>query len=149
MKNYIYLIILLFTVSCASVAPMSDSMREVVKIENHSLTQEEAYSKTLLWVAETYNSSNDVLQLQDPESGTIVISAVHTVTRAGGMVSFPASYNMTIDFNEEQVRFTQRVGSPRDPSIGGITEGDAEKMHEHFELLRESLLDYLSKSDDF
>ncbi|MGN8224530.1 DUF4468 domain-containing protein [Gracilimonas sp. BCB1] len=148
-KSISLLGLILVIASCASTTPLSEDQREVVTVENHSLSQAEAYTKSLLWVAETYNSANEVLQLQNKETGTLVVSALNTITRAGGLVSFSVSYNMTIDFNEEQVRFTQRIGSPQDPSIGGISSADAEKMHQHFESLRISLLDYLTKSDDF
>ncbi len=145
---YIVTVFTLLITGCATTWGITEEEREVVTIEDHNLTQDQAYSKTLRWAANTYNSANEVIQLQDESSGTIVVSGAHKITRAG-LVSFFLSYNMTIDYNDDQVRFTQVIGNPRDPEIGGVAKSDAQKMYAHFKLLREDLFTYIHTQDDF
>jgi len=139
----------LIFISCASMMEMQSDMREITIVENNNLTKDEAFDKTMRWIASYYNSANNVIQLSDKENGTIIINAAHRVSRAGGLVSYPLSYTMTIDIKENRIRFKQRIGSPLDPEIGGVTRGDAEEMHIYFKDLRTSLLSQFEIDDDF
>ena len=40
-------------------------------------TKDEIFSKTMLWVAEKYNSANDVVQLSDKDAGNIIVKAMY------------------------------------------------------------------------
>jgi uncharacterized protein YceK len=149
MRRLTYALFLtLLLAGCASVGKMTNEQQEVQTIEQHDLTQDEAYDRLMRWVAQTYSSANDVVQRSDKESGTIIVKGAHQVTRMG-MTTFPLSYGMTIDVRDEKVRFTQNVGQPMDSDIGGVTKGDADKMHTHFEALRTSAMEALAEDDDF
>ncbi|MCA0933096.1 DUF4468 domain-containing protein [Lutimonas saemankumensis] len=53
-------------------------MTAVLKEENKS--KSELFANINKWISITYNSSNDVIQLNDKESGAIIIKGINTVT---------------------------------------------------------------------
>ncbi len=65
-------IVFTFTLSVLGQEPLTYS--EVVHIEN--VSQKELYNRAKLWFATVYNSSNDVLQIENSEEGEIIGKAV-------------------------------------------------------------------------
>ena len=142
------LLVFMFINSCASIVQMPEEMREVEVIKEHNLKQDEAFIRTVRWVATNFRSANDVIQLQDRETGAIVVNGTNRVTR-GGITSFDIRFSMTLDIRDERIRFRQVIDAPVSTRIGGITEEDAVKMHEYFESLRNRVIAYLETEDDF
>ncbi len=150
MKRTITIIALIaFIAGCASMQTISPEMREVVTIEEHNFSQDEAYERLMRWVAQTYNSANDVVQLDDKEAGTIIVKGAVDVTRSMMMVSYPASYTTTIDVRDQRVRFTQRVGGSLNPEISDPLAGEAKQVHVYFEVLRADAMRALREEDTF
>jgi hypothetical protein len=56
------------------------TITEVVELEGFS--KDEIYTKTKLWIAQSYKSPQDVLQLDDKESGVIVIKGIFEISPA-------------------------------------------------------------------
>lgn len=139
--------LLLFISACTSMRMMSEDQREVITIEQHALSQDEAFTRAMRYVATAYRSANDVIQLQDRENGTIVAKGVHTVMRHG-MTAIPVEYTMLLDIRDERIRFTQTIGAPTN-AFAGITESEANQMHTFFAGLRASLMAAIMEEDDF
>lgn len=112
------------------------------------MSKADAYARFRRWAAQTYNSANSVIQMDDPNSGTLVLKGAETISRMA-LVTFPMGYTMTMDIRDNRVRFTQVVGVPLDSKIGGTTGGDAAKMRDHFATLRASAMASLTRTDDF
>ena len=58
-------------------------------VEVPGVTKEQLYSRALEWVAKAYNSAQDVIQMQDKESGKLVMKGLTKVSirsYAGGVV---------------------------------------------------------------
>lgn len=53
---------------------------------NFEMSKADIYSKSLLWVAKTWKSANDVVQLKDEHSGLIMVK--------GGLATHPLSLGM-------------------------------------------------------
>lgn len=144
-KQSITILALLTVLGCGSMARMSPEMREVSAVEDHELSKDEAFDKTMRWIAESYNSANTVVQLSDEEGGTVVIQATETVRRL--TVTIPVRYRMTIDVKDNRIRF-QQVILGRDGG-GGLVQSDAEEMHQVFADVRASLLLYFQQDMEF
>lgn len=69
---------------------------EVVTLENNGATQEQLYSIAREWFATTYNSANDVLQMDDKELGKLI--------GKGGLPIITTAY-----LTDSQVEFTISV----------------------------------------
>ncbi len=60
-------------------------------INDSAETKAAIYSKSLAWVAMTWKSANNVVQLKDPDAGTIIVK--------GGLNSTPKSLGMAVSGN--------------------------------------------------
>ena len=145
-----FLLPLLILAGCTSLNPASgDQMETVETVVEHSHTQADAFNRLERWVAETYVSANDVIQLNDEEEGTLVVRGAAEVSMGDVLstMSILVGYTMTIDVRDNRVRFRQTIGQ----AIGGgnVTNAAAEDMIEHFELLRLSALAAMEEDDGF
>ena len=120
--------LLIALLACGSMEQMTDDMREVVTVEETEVTKEEAYDGLMQWIGQYYTASSEVLQMEDRESGTIVIRAVAEI----GML--PVWYHMTMDVRDNRIRYTQTVGQARRDATPTVPV--ALEMHRHFEELR-------------
>lgn len=115
-------------------------------MEEHTLTQDQAYDRLLRWAAETYNSANDVIQLQDRNTGAIVVKGAVKPERSTVLMY----YTMTIDAREHRVRFRQRFNSFEGSFKGDwVADFDAERLNQHFAALRASAMAALNSTDNF
>ena len=143
----IFLTSLLF-ISCAALTPQlratpeqEQSLTEIRSIPD--LDKTDIYSKSISWVARSYNSANNVIQLQNPETGTIICR---------GRGSFFAlleqrhyDYTMIIDVQDSRIRV-------RYENITALNAGSDIGYHwsrvsEQLNNLTESLLQHITSPD--
>lgn len=74
MKNYkLCLTILCFGLSNIAYAASAEPLKEVSEIvEIPDLTQKQIFDSSKIWIAQKFNSSNDVIQYEDSNTGTII-----------------------------------------------------------------------------
>lgn len=113
-------------------------LAEVSTVIEHEFSQQDAFAKLNRWVAETYVSANDVIQLADASSGTLVVKGAYRPSEN----SETARYRMSIDVREGRVRFRQQIED-------GATARLAEATLAHFEALRSDAIRALNEDDDF
>ena len=70
------------------------SIKEFPEIEKNEL-----FARALNWVARTYNSANNVIQLKDPEGGQIICKGLGSASFDFGFTRY-FSYTMIIDIKE-------------------------------------------------
>ena len=77
-------------------------------IDSVSGTKSELYIRARAWMANTYNSSQDVLQMDDKEAGKIIGKAITTWPIKGGfgnlLCESPIHYTITIDIKDGKYR---------------------------------------------
>ena len=71
-------------------------------------TKDEMFSKAMLWVADKYNSANDVVQLSDKDAGNIIVKAMYN-HRYGKAMTYGGSwgnitYTLSIQFKDDKYR---------------------------------------------
>ncbi len=134
--------------ACSAVIPAGPgAIPNVEVVEEHHLQQDQAFSRLLRWAAETYNSANDVVQLQDRETGAIVVKGA-TSPSGSTLTMF---YTMSMDVRDGRVRFRQSAGDVRGRTGGSdyMSRHDAELLNRHFAALRASALAALRSTDTF
>jgi hypothetical protein len=124
-------------------------MQAVEEVVEHPLTQDEAYTKAYRWAAENYGSANEVIQMEDRDSGTLILKGVQDMSIA----YVPAErglfeYTLTLDIRDKKMRLTF------DPegwaSYGRTSNADVENSLEDFRnSIKPSLMTYLEEDDDF
>ena len=73
-------------------------------------TKDEMFSKAMLWVAEHYNSANDVVQLSDKDAGNIIVKALYN-HRYGKYMFYGnswgnISYTLSIQFRDDKYKIS-------------------------------------------
>ena len=103
MKNTIlsFLGTILLSISFAQENFEWDLVSDSIEID-----KEELYSKTKLFIAETWKSADDVIQLDDKEGGQILIKgvSVQKVKHATALFEYTYSYNLTFKFKDGKCR---------------------------------------------
>ncbi|MBT5716911.1 MAG: DUF4468 domain-containing protein [Opitutae bacterium] len=143
----IFFLISTFLLGCSGIRPASQGdLNEIEVIEQHSLSQDLAYTRLLRWVAESYNSANNVIQLQDKDAGAIVIKGAYDVP----LSTITMFYTMSMDVRDQKIRFRQAfsdfIGSSE---VDWVVQDDAAKLKSHFKILRDSALRAIADEDDF
>ena len=69
------------------------------------------YSTLKLWVATTYNSANDVIQLDDKENGKFIVKALSSFGYKvmGANIGSKCFYTLTIDTKDNRFRYTINI----------------------------------------
>ncbi len=78
--------------------------RNAQYIQDIKMPKKELYKKILEWMAKSYNSSKEVIQLQDEESGQIIGKGITSFVNV--MVEIPCEYTITIDIKDNKYRLT-------------------------------------------
>ena len=102
-----FILISMLFINCAALTPQmtatpdqEQSLTEIHNIPDQS--QSDIYNKSIAWVARSYNSSNDVIQLQNPETGTIICRGRGTFFALLEQRHY--DYTMIIDVQNERIR---------------------------------------------
>jgi len=106
-RFYLMLTLILFV----KVSVSQDTTFTISKIVTvDSISKEELFGRAKLWVATSYNSAKNVVQLDDKENTTIVIKALFPVTaKAGLMIRMEqgnVKYTLTIQCKDGRYKYT-------------------------------------------
>jgi|TARA_R110001632_G_C11350398_1_gene418344 Cu/Ag efflux protein CusF len=91
MKNIILIIFVGF--SMIGIAQTKDGSFE--KSIKYTSSKDDAFTNTLIWAAESFNNSNEVIKMKDKEAGVIVIKGAQS-----GI--YRTSFTMTFKFKSEE-----------------------------------------------
>lgn len=83
----------------------NDGRFSVEIIKEIEMPKEQIYDNTLLWMAETFVSSEDVIDLQNREMGKIVGNAI-TVIDGGWLGDTTFRYSLKVDIKDQKFRAT-------------------------------------------
>jgi len=106
MKLLFILPILFLVVSCSALSttpatPEELELRKILSFEGQN--KAELYDKSVLWVAENFNNSNNVIEISDPDAGKIIGKAVASC-KANSLVNVRFQFTMKLDFKDEKAR---------------------------------------------
>jgi hypothetical protein len=95
-----------FIAGCVSTIPKPEQEKSTGSIKEFpELNKTELYKRSLTWVARTYNSANDVIQLKDPDAGQIICRGMGKAAFDFG-IQRHFSYTMIIDIKDGKIRTT-------------------------------------------
>jgi hypothetical protein len=89
---------------CVSQEKVPVADRVYQQIVDVSATKQDAYTKTLEWIAKSFGSSEAVIQFKDPEQGKIIGKGIVSVNY--GIVPIDTFFTLTIELRDNRVRFT-------------------------------------------
>ena len=101
MKN----LILLFWAITSFLTLSGQTNFQWEKTDSVSKTKSQIYSDTKLFIAKTWKSSNNVIQLDDKETGTILIKAVNIQDVSFSMQIMSYTYNYTLTFKMKDNKY--------------------------------------------
>lgn len=91
--------------SCAPQMETSQSERTIQRvIEAPGLNKKQIYDKALEWMAKTFVSANEVIQLKDSDNGKIIGRGITEFTN--GTATIPCEYSITIETKDGKCRVT-------------------------------------------
>jgi hypothetical protein len=116
------------------------------------LLKDPLFSLTVLWIAESFRSARDVIQLQDKELGTIVGNGAYDMNVGLSFmpVRIPVTYKMRIDVRDNRYRMTfsdvrLMLDGGAKPIEDTNRESNERSMREHFQKLADSLDGHLAQ----
>jgi hypothetical protein len=93
---------------CASTSPSTlppDTEYQVVR-EVEDVSADEIYGRSLNWMAETFVSANDAIQVRDDENNRLVANAELLIPDLGGAAS--SEMSIIVEARDGRFRFTAR-----------------------------------------
>ena len=93
MKKQLFLFLVILTYSLANAQNDQGEFNEKL---NFSLPKDNAYTNTLIWIAESFNDANNAIKLKDKDEGIIVVK---------GLIkdeNFSTSFTITFRFLETE-----------------------------------------------
>lgn len=113
-------ILLMLFSSCATLTALPEQESSLQSItEFPGYTKAVLFNKCLSWAARSYNSSNDVIQLKDLETGQIVCKGMAKDTFDIGFTRY-FTYTLLIDVKEGKIRIRfENINSRAVNGIGG------------------------------
>lgn len=106
-KVFILLSILtILFVGCVTLASTPEQEASLEEVRNFpEIGKDDLYNRALSWVARSYNSANDVIQLQNPETGQIICKGVGTVNIGLLLLhTYHFNYTFIIDAKDYKIR---------------------------------------------
>jgi hypothetical protein len=93
------IILLLFSMLICGCGP-----RQVLSIDEttrnysitHQLKQRMAYDATEVWIAQTFVSAKNVIDVRQPENGLLIGKTILAITQTTGIAAMSARYDVTI-----------------------------------------------------
>lgn len=105
MKILLIILPLFLLIGCVTTMATIEQEKSLEEIKEFpGLTKDELYKNALNWVARSYNSANDVVQLRDPESGQIICRATACQAWQPFVGTQCIYYTMLVDVKNEKAR---------------------------------------------
>jgi len=124
---------------------MNPGEGEFTFVDTHNKPANESFSLVNEWVAQNYNNSKEVIQLNDYESNTIIIKGI---TKSPVMLSsVNVWYTLTIKTKDEKIQYKFVTGQTTQgfyPSKNGMDELEAT-----YQNIRKNITSYINNQSDF
>lgn len=109
MKTVLIILTMFMLTSCAGMNPqLTKEQSERSYVVDSKGSQKDNHTKANLFIAKIFNSANNVIQMNSPESGTIVVKGItHCPTIKASIVNRPADieFTLTVNSKQDKVRF--------------------------------------------
>lgn len=142
--------LLLFLISCSGyqfITP-DQGMKEYIETQPHQ--KDKAFDISMEWVAKSFNSANDVIQLKDKENGTIIIQAQdYYYYDFLNTQRIDYRYSVEVKVKDQKIKVIFTTYNTLDGTPP--QEGDLPKIAGKYITLKTSLINYLKnyKDDNF
>lgn len=135
-----FLLISLFLIGCATPAATLEQESSLERVVEFSgMSQDEIYQSAEDWIARSFRSANDVVQLRDPENGRLVGQGTGSEVIAFYNRYF--DYTMIIDIREGRMRV--QYENVRSRTVGGVVGPDMNSNWRQVEAYMNGLTDSL------
>ena len=127
MKKYILAFMLCFVSImnyAAEIKETAVTFPEYQGVVTSNIPASDLYTKAKLWIAENFRSANSVIQLDSPETGTIICKGIY-VYDAGKLTEMRVHMTLKIEAKENRFRYTITVTDMR----GGTKDISAYSMY--------------------
>ena len=91
-----------FTILNVFYISADDKRNEVQEVYNVAGSKEEIYQATVLWFAESFYSSSNIIQLKDPDNGIVVGSGF--ISSIKSIMKYPMAVTVKVEIKENKVR---------------------------------------------
>lgn len=115
MKKYIFILVMcLASTLCRGVEIKETStiFPEYQGIVNSNISASDLYTKAKLWIAENFRSANDVIQLDSPETGTIICKGIYVYDQ-GKLSEMRVHMTLKVEAKDNRFRYTVTVSDMR------------------------------------
>ena len=133
-----------------SMNAQSSEMEFVNQAEGQ--TKSEIFSKVSKWIALTYNSANDVVQLSDVEGGNIVVKAKTstTVYSKGVPATSDYDYSLSVSVREGKYKVLITISKfPHDLNGGDVDEDIINKTSDIYDRCPKKVKKVIGEKDEF
>lgn len=157
MKKLIAIILLstlsIFLTSCVSTKlATEEELNHTFIIELQNLDKNTIYERSIKWIAQSFVSSKNVIDVKDKEGGLIVAKGFIGSVDYGGLINGNMYFTLNIDIKDGKARLKF---IPTGTQIMNSTTGFDNAANNHvgaqkeFIRLKESYLKFLNTKDDF
>ena len=148
MRVTLMIIPLLF--ACSISSAQSDESVKVEIIKEIKMLKDDIYKNALLWMAESFRSSKEVIDLKDRDMGTIIGNGSVDIKIGWGAYT-PARFKLKIDVKDDKYRLTFKdvimVFDGQEKPIEAANRKSLEpKVTTKFNEIATSLHEYLGKA---
>jgi hypothetical protein len=170
MKQWIVVCVVgIFVVVCSACGTTRPKYRDslppsdlvITYIENHSKNKTEAYVVVNRWVAVTYKSAQDVIQMNDKEAGIMIVKAVYPFHFSWyePLIIFPiehtgyVNYTVLLQVKDKKIKMEFTTGTitwthPLRDSTRYYPEANMPELKKYYQNLRDALLRELNKEPE-
>lgn len=135
MKKFLFLMLMSFSLN---VIGQEKPLQCDSVIQANAKTAEQIYTAAKAWVATSFNSANDVIQMDDSQNGILICKGNFKYSAPGGVMSAPmdgwVSYTLKIQVREGRYKVTMgnfehkaKPNAGYDWSLGLITDRERAK----------------------
>lgn len=141
MKRFLALLVVLVSMgllmACGTMQATPDQEKSLTKVQEFpGMKKAELFNKSVQFLARTYNSANDVIQLKDPETGTIICKGMGSFYSMVVLNQCYFSYTFIIDVKDAKIRtrfeniHTESVGNSGAADVNYFWDSIVEKLSE-------------------
>lgn len=149
MKKFLFLP-LCFLSLCVATIPPVEKQQALQQIKQFpGMSKNELFSSTMMFIAKSYNSANDLIQLKDPENGQIICQGIGSAIFDMGFERH-FKYTMIIDIKEEKMRVS--FENIQSYSVGEVAGPDMnyqwQKVENYFKVLETNLFSSINQRNN-
>jgi Domain of unknown function (DUF4468) with TBP-like fold len=140
-------IIAILFLGCAGLQSATDMDKTTENVVDVQLSKVDIYNKTLQWMAQTFNSSKNVIQMQDSAQGVIIGNG--NVSFPWGAIAADVHIGFKIEIKDNKYRFSSsnyRLITDNGEQ-SNMAKSIADNAREQVAALEKSLFNFLTQSN--